>query len=68
MSGKAVIKAAQMFTTTGKASRTSIVKEIIIGTTLGTALGFWWQTYHWDLAKRWDNYYTALELKRTGQA
>lgn len=34
----------QMFTTTGQASRTSIVKEIVIGAGLGTALGFWWQT------------------------
>lgn len=34
----------QMFTTNGQASRVSIVKEIIIGSALGTALGFWWQT------------------------
>lgn len=34
----------QMFTTTGQASRVSIVKEIVIGASLGTALGFWWQT------------------------
>lgn len=33
-----------MFTTNGQASRVSIVKEIIIGSALGTALGFWWQT------------------------
>lgn len=34
----------QMFTKTGQASRVSVVKEIAIGLTLGTALGLYWQT------------------------
>jgi hypothetical protein len=41
-----------MFTKTGQASRVSIIKEIAIGTTMGAALGFWWQTYHWNEAKK----------------
>ncbi|PRW60679.1 cytochrome c oxidase subunit 5C-2 [Chlorella sorokiniana] len=64
MSGKAVIRATQMFTKTGQASRISLGKEIAIGLTMGAALGFWWQTYHWDLAKKWDNYYKALEAQK----
>jgi hypothetical protein len=34
----------QMFTKTGRGSRISVVKEILIATGLGTALGLWWQT------------------------
>ena len=41
-----------MFTKNGQASRVSIIKEIAIGTTMGVALGFWWQTYHWNEAKK----------------
>ncbi|PSC74840.1 Cytochrome c oxidase subunit 5C-2 [Micractinium conductrix] len=66
MSGKAVIKAAQMFTKTGQASRISVTKEILIGSTLGAGLGFWWQTYHWNEAKKWENFYKAEALKRQG--
>lgn len=33
-----------MFTKNGQASKISVVKEIVIGTTLGAAFGFWWQT------------------------
>ena len=29
-----------------------MVKEILIGASLGAALGFWWQTYHWNEAKK----------------
>ena len=43
MAGKEVIRAAQMFTKTGQASKISVVKEIIIGSTLGIGLGLWWQ-------------------------
>lgn len=43
MSGKEVIRAAQMFTTHGKASKVSVVKEIVIALTLGGALGMLWQ-------------------------
>jgi hypothetical protein len=43
MSGKEVIRAAQMFTTTGVASRVSVVKEIAIATVLGIGAGMWWQ-------------------------
>ena len=43
MSGKAVIKAAQMFTTTGQASKVSAVREIAIGTVLGVGFGLLWQ-------------------------
>ena len=43
MSGKEVIRAAQMFTKNGVASKTSVVKELVIGTGLGLALGLWWQ-------------------------
>lgn len=32
---------------TGRASQISLIKEIAIGLTMGTALGFWWQNYHW---------------------
>ena len=41
-----------MFTKNGQASRVSIIKEIAIGATMGAALGFWWQTYHWSEAKK----------------
>lgn len=34
----------QMFTKTGQASRVSVAKEILIGASLGAALGFYWQT------------------------
>ncbi|KAI3429531.1 hypothetical protein D9Q98_005619 [Chlorella vulgaris] len=64
MSGKAVIKATQMFTKTGRASQISLVKEITIGLTIGAALGLWWQTAHWDMAKKWENFYAAEEIKR----
>lgn len=47
MAGKEVIRAAQMFTKTGQASRVSVVKEIAIGLALGTGLGLIWQQYHW---------------------
>lgn len=40
----AAVALPQMFTKTGQASRVSVAKEIIIGATLGTALGFYWQT------------------------
>ncbi len=43
MAGKEVIRAAQMFTTSGVASRTSVVKEIVIGMTLGLIAGGMWQ-------------------------
>ena len=43
MSGKEVIRAAQMFTTTGVASRVSVVKEMVIATVLGIGAGMWWQ-------------------------
>jgi len=44
MAGKEVaIKAAQMFTTTGVASRVSVVKEMAIGLSLGLSMGFLWQ-------------------------
>lgn len=43
MSGTQVIKAASMFTPSGAAAKTSVVKEMIIGAGLGTVLGFWWQ-------------------------
>jgi hypothetical protein len=43
MSGKEVIRAAQMFTTTGVASRTSVAKEIVIGMVLGLGAGMVWQ-------------------------
>jgi hypothetical protein len=44
MAGKEVaIKAAQMFTTTGVASRVSVVKEMAIGLSLGLGMGFLWQ-------------------------
>ena len=29
-----------------------MIKEILIGASLGTALGFWWQTYHWNEVKK----------------
>ena len=34
----------QMFTKTGQASKVNLIAEIGIGLTMGTALGFWWQT------------------------
>jgi len=43
MSGKAVIKATQMFTTGGQASKVSVVKEIVIASVLGLAGGMVWQ-------------------------
>jgi hypothetical protein len=43
MASKEVIRAAQMFTTSGVASRTSVVKEIAIGMGLGLAFGMVWQ-------------------------
>lgn len=43
MTGKEVIRAAQMFTKNGAASRTSVVKEIVIGSALGLGFGLWWQ-------------------------
>jgi hypothetical protein len=43
MAGKEVIRAAQMFTKSGMASKVSVVKEIGIGLTLGLASGFLWQ-------------------------
>lgn len=43
MSGKEVIRAAQMFTTNGAAAKVSVVKEIAIGLTLGISAGLVWQ-------------------------
>jgi len=43
MAGKEVIRAAQMFTTNGMASKVSVVKEIVIGSALGLGFGLWWQ-------------------------
>jgi hypothetical protein len=43
MAGKEVIRAAQMFTKNGVGSRTSVVKEIVIGSALGLGFGLWWQ-------------------------
>ena len=43
MAGKEVIRAAQMFTKTGVASRTSVVKDIVIASVLGGAFGMLWQ-------------------------
>lgn len=43
MAGKEVIRAAQMFTKNGAGSRTSIVKEIVLGSALGLGFGLLWQ-------------------------
>jgi hypothetical protein len=43
MAGKEVIRAAQMFTKNGVGSRTSVVKEIVLGSALGLGFGLWWQ-------------------------
>lgn len=43
MAGKEVIRAAQLFTKTGQASRVSVVKEIVLGMSAGLALGMVWQ-------------------------
>ena len=43
MSGKEVIRAAQMFSKTGMASKVSVGKEIAIGLGLGISLGMVWQ-------------------------
>ena len=43
MSGKEVIRAAQMFTKSGVASRTSVVKELVLGSALGLGFGLLWQ-------------------------
>ena len=43
MAGKEVIRAAQMFTANGAASRISVVKEMVIGSALGLGLGMLWQ-------------------------
>lgn len=34
----------QMFTKNGQASRVSLMKEIVIGSAIGTVLGLYWQT------------------------
>lgn len=49
MSGKEVIRAAQMFTTTGAASKVSVVKELTIGLALGLVGGFYWQVRYQSL-------------------
>jgi hypothetical protein len=43
MVGKEVIRAPQMFTTHGMASKVSVVKEIGFGLILGLGAGFAWQ-------------------------
>ena len=43
MAGKEVIRAAQMFTKSGVASRTSVVKDILIASVLGGGFGMLWQ-------------------------
>jgi hypothetical protein len=48
MPGKEVIRAAQMFTTHGQASKVSVVKEIVIALTLGGALGMLWQVLYFS--------------------
>lgn len=55
MTGKEVIRAAQMFTKTGAASRISVVKELGIGLALGLVAGMVWQTYHWNENKKWED-------------
>lgn len=59
-SSKAVLHAAKMFTTQGNAAKQSVVKEIVIGMTLGLAGGAVWKAYHWNLMKEIDDYYTTL--------
>lgn len=63
MTGKEVIKAAQMFTKTGRASQVSALKEIAIGLTLGISLGLVWQNYHWSESKKWEEFYAAQARK-----
>jgi hypothetical protein len=43
MAGKEVIRAAQMFTTSGMASKVSATKEIVIGLGLGIAVAMVWK-------------------------
>lgn len=43
MAGKEVIRAAQLFTKTGQASRVSVVKEIVLGMGFGIIGGMAWQ-------------------------
>ncbi|KAL6772064.1 COX5C [Auxenochlorella protothecoides x Auxenochlorella symbiontica] len=68
MSGTQVIKAASMFTPSGAAAKTSVVKEMILGAGLGTVLGFWWQTYHWNENKKWDDFYAARAAAKAKEA
>lgn len=63
MAGKEVIRAAQMFTKSGVASKTSVVKEIVIASALGMGLGLWWQKYHWAEDAKWEAYYKSIEEK-----
>ena len=53
--GGQVIRAAQMFTKTGQASKISVTKEIVYGSILGLAFGAVWQAYHWNEDKKWQN-------------
>jgi len=59
MAGKEVIRAVQVFSKEGMASKVSVVKEIVVGSALGLGLGLVWQTYHWKENERWDSFYSS---------
>lgn len=59
MAGKEVIRAVQVFSKEGMASKVSVVKEIVFGSVLGLGLGLVWQTYHWKENERWDSFYSS---------
>jgi len=59
------ITAEPMFIPKGpiNAGRFNLIREIIIGTTLGLAGGFVWKTWHWGEKRRIATFYTELAQK-----
>jgi len=45
----------------GRALPSSVVKEILMGLTVGLCVGGVWKTYHWNERRKAQEYYQGLE-------
>eukprot|EP00215_Chloropicon_roscoffensis_P001984 CAMPEP_0198465500 /NCGR_PEP_ID=MMETSP1456-20131121/3394_1 /TAXON_ID=1461544 ORGANISM="Unidentified sp., Strain RCC1871" /NCGR_SAMPLE_ID=MMETSP1456 /ASSEMBLY_ACC=CAM_ASM_001119 /LENGTH=62 /DNA_ID=CAMNT_0044191361 /DNA_START=77 /DNA_END=265 /DNA_ORIENTATION=+ len=62
MTTPAVIKAPQVFAKT--AVKASVMKEMVIGATLGLIAGLAWKTNHWNQRRKTEEYYSVQASKK----
>lgn len=43
--------------------RFNLVREVLIGTTIGVSLGMVWKTWHWSQKRKIADYYRQLDSK-----